>query len=248
MKTSRLSISTICGLCLLCGGCYETHYVTPASQSTTVLQKGPLLTLHTENTEPAAVFPATVAIARIQSYPHVREGQPSYRIVGVREPETELIAEALNLPGLTRMVPVSDLLVTGNQGQADALRRAAVILKADLLLVYSVHQSRRSQDWSSPVSLASLGMAPTVKVKVTTTVSGMLIDAHTGYLYGVVESTQTKEQTAAFLTRVNAWDQCAEITEKKAMEGMTVQFKQMWHDMYEKYNQEIHPNSLAQAN
>lgn len=238
MKQSVLLSIVLVGIGLYITGCYH-GYVTPSAGTNKNYVKGSPLDFVSsgvgDDFKPTVTFPATLAVARIQTAGNYGTGAPSYRIIDVRGYETELADKMERLPGLHRMVPISNILLSGNPSQPDALRQAASTLKADLLFVYSVNTELREQDWSSPLSVVTFGMAPTVTVKVITTVSGALIDPDTGYLYGVVESTEKKEQKAAYMTVCNAWDQCREVTEQKAMEKMTDQLRDLWQGVQKEY-------------
>ena len=78
-------------------------------------------------------------------------------------------------------------------------------------------------------------MAPTIKVRVTTTISAMVMDTRTGYIYGILEETSRKEQAAAVLTTQNAFDELRQKTERQAFELFLDEFEVLWKNIANQY-------------
>ena len=162
------------------------------------------------------------------SYPN--NNNSGYSVMSVNQPGMGLNEDIFkNLQHISQVVPVNKLLVAGPQNSANDLRSAALSLKADMLFVFTLDTQQTQSDWSSPLSLYSLGLSPSVKVEVTTSAMGMLIDTQTGYVYGVLEATSYKKKIAAYMTCQNAWDQCRKVTEKGAIEELNKKFETMWN-------------------
>ena len=191
----------------------------------------------TWSAQPTVQFPVTLAIAQVQSNYNYYQKTSGYSVQNsISEMQTSY-DELLSLQGIVGVVPVSKLLVAGHHQSADALRKAASSLKAEMLYVYTLDTQFDETDWSSALSLYSLGLSPTVTVEVMTTAMGVLIDTRTGYVYGVVEASSYKDQKAAYMTRQNAWDQCRKVTEQEAFKQMNVRFKTMWNGIISQYGQ-----------
>lgn len=221
-------------------GC-DGSYVTPSTGAAMGIFRGTLNesgTFRSNTTpQPMARFPVILAVARIQGAGYYQNGM-GYCVVNDPLSGTQGQQSSFaNLPGISQVVPVNRLLVAGFQKSPDVLRQAAASLKAQMLYIYTLDTEQDETDWSSALSLYTLGLSPTVKVKVTTSAMGMLIDTQTGYVYGILEAGADKEQTAAYMTRQNAWDQCRQVTEEQAFEAMMKQLPGMWNDVFNRYRQ-----------
>lgn len=239
--------AVILALMVFLSGCYSS-YVTPAgadmgmfggafTESGYVRQSG--------TPRPAASFPVTLAVARIQGAGYY-QADLGYCVVNSPLSGTQSIQNGFaQLPGIAQVVPVNKLLMAGYQKSPDALRQATASLKAHMLYIYTLDSVQDEADWSSAISLYTLGLAPTVKVEVTTTAMGMLIDTQTGYVYGVLEASAGKEQVAAYMTRQNAWDQCRNVTEELALADMNRQLPVMWNEVLSRYGQAMPDTAYA---
>ena len=225
------------GITLFLTGC-GCSYAKPTTGANMGLFQGTLNTRHT--LQPMAQLPVVLAIARIQGPMHSYPNNTGYLVMSVNQPPMGLDEDVFkNLRDISQVVPVNKLLVAGPQNSANDLRSAALSLKADMLFVFTLDTQQTQSDWSSPLSLYSLGLSPSVKVEVTTSAMGMLIDTQTGYVYGVLEATSYKKQIAAYMTCQNAWDQCRKVTEKKAVEEMNKKFETMWNGVLGQYEQGV---------
>ncbi len=221
--------------CVIFSGCNE-GYVTPqhGTNLTNLTTpdaepvKIPTSIQQAWQTAPACDLPVNLAIVRIQSGYNVNQ----FHVVNTRDIEQQEDMERIrNLPEINQVLPLSQLLVSGEHNSDQSLRRAAASSRADMLLIYTIDSKYDESDWSSAVSIATLGLAPTVKVKVTTTVSAVLMDVRTGFVYGAIEATEQRAQKAAFVTRQNAWDQCSAITVQKAFQGLITRFESFWPEI-----------------
>jgi len=249
-KENRLSIIALLPLLgiIFVGGCYDS-YVTPATGADMGIFRGTLNESDsfrgTYTPKPTAQFPVTLAVARIQGAGYY-QNNIGYCVVNSPLSGTQANQNSFtNLQGISQVVPVNKLLISGYQKSPDALQQAAASLKAQMLYIYTLDTQQDEMDWSSALSLYTLGLSPTVKVEVTTTAMGMLIDTQTGYVYGVLEARADKQQTAAYMTRQNAWDQCRKITEEQAFESMNTKFPAMWNGVLSQYgSRTFSPNTL----
>ena len=68
---------------------------------------------------------------------------------------------------------------------------------ADLVAVYRFETSDRTSDLFVPLTVATLGLAPTNSFNTVATATLMVRDARTGYLYGVLEESATSKGVTA---------------------------------------------------
>jgi len=70
---------------------------------------------------------------------------------------------------------------------------------------------------------------------VSTTCSGAFIDTRTGFVYGVVEASDSTDQLANFWTTTDAIDQSRRRAESRAFKGMVDQAIESWKRIVETY-------------
>ncbi len=191
--------------------------------------------------KPMAKFPANVVTVRVQeagyqSYTSSGYGSGRYSVVTSRDIEKDEDFDRIGkLPGIAQVSPISRLLLPREFESDNELRTAAARLQADMVFVYTVDTSFYSQDASTPLSIVSLGLSPTVQVRVVSTVSGLVMDTRSGYIYGTAERTCNAQQAAAFLTTQNAFDQLRLKTERKAFEEFVDEFEVTWNGIVREY-------------
>lgn len=185
--------------------------------------------------EPAASFPARIALVRVQSseYRSYRTqgiGQGAYTVVFTREFEKEEdIARLKSLPMVAGVAALNRLLIPGELRTDHELRLAAADLKADMLLVYTLDDTFRIDEHDiGALTLISLGIAPTKQAKVTATASAALFDVRTGFVYGLAEGTAHDNQLASAWNSQEAVDTSRLRAERKAFEQMLGEFERTW--------------------
>jgi hypothetical protein len=168
--------------------------------------------------EPAAAFPARVAILRVQapgyrSRTHApagpRAGELSVLTVQelLRNEQLESIGK---WPSVAGVAPVNRLLLPPEANELDDLRLAAAKAQADVLILYTLDTSFEVRRKSVlPTGVISLGMAPDRDAHVTSTASALLVDVRTGFVYGLAEATSRKDGLASF------WSSEAQLDEKR---------------------------------
>ena len=211
MKTFAVAVVTAVSLVL--SGC--ASYVTPGGP----VNLGAINRVdiaEVASRKPAANFPATIAIVRIQapqyrSYTSDAVGKGSFSVVATQELLTEEQLQSLSRwPSVTTVVPISRLLLPATLNSVDDLRLAAAKLQADIVLVYTIDTAFRVQGRAyGPLSVISLGLVPDRDAYVTSTASALFTDVRTGYTYGVAEATAK----ASGLT--NAWGSRDTIDKKR---------------------------------
>lgn len=185
--------------------------------------------------EPAATFPAHMAIVRVASSGYRSRssssvGTGAFSVVTTRDIETEeSLARLAALPRVAAVAPVSRLLLPGNLGSVRDLRTSAAQLRADVMLIYTIDTRFRTEATDvGPLQTIALGFLPNRKATVHATFAFMIVDVRTGFIYGTGESTATGDQ------RSNLWGTEAAIeaarlkAEREAFETGIGEVEKLW--------------------
>ena len=177
--------------------------------------------------KPAAVFPARVAIARVQaptyrSYSQEPMAVGAFSVVTTQELLTDAQVQELTAwPGVAGVAPINRLLLPDKLESLDDLRVSAAKLQADVLLVYTIDTSFRVQGRGyGPLAVISLGLVPDRDAYITSTAAAVFTDVRTGFVYGVAEATAK----ASGLT--NAWGS-SDTVDRKRIEAEEDAFRQL---------------------
>lgn len=178
--------------------------------------------------QPAATFPARLAVARVQASGYYSRsngncyGSGQYCVLTTRDVETEKDFERLSkTPMVSAVALMSRVILPSKLESTKELRRAAASLKTDLLLVYSVDTGFNIENTDvGPLAVLSLGFLPTKKARVTSTASAAIYDVRTGFLYGVSEATATEEQRGTFWSSSEAVDNARMRAEAEAFKKL----------------------------
>jgi hypothetical protein len=188
--------------------------------------------------EPAAVFPARIAVARVQasgyqSRSNTCYGSGRYCVVTTRDIEPEASYERLSrLPLVSGVALVNRLFLPANLSSAKELRQAAAVLKTDMLLVYSFDTGFNIENTDvGPLAIIALGFLPTKKARVTATASATLFDVRTGFVYGVAEASATEEQRGTFWSSASAVDNARRKAESEAFQKLIGEIEKFWADV-----------------
>lgn len=217
------------------GACGCASYQTPGGPA-------PLIELAEEDiaeilaTEPACSFPARIAVGRIQesrysAYGTRTHGTGVYQVVTTREIETpESVARLSALPRVAAVAPLSSLLLEGMElDTVKDLRRGAAKLHADLLLLYTLETAFWREDHAlAPLSHFTLGIIPSGVHEVRSTASAVLLDVRTGYVYGVAESTASKETLASWLWSGKGVETRRREAESRAFTALVGEVETLW--------------------
>lgn len=198
--------------------------------------------------EPAATFPARIALVRVQgsgyrSYSNASFGRGAFSIVttfDVERPEDFTIIA--DLPQVATVVRLNKLVFPSELKSARDLRTGAASLKTDMLLMYTIDTDFWVDKTNiGPLAPMTLGFAPKNRAYVTTTASAALLDTRTGFVYGLVEGTAREDRVAnSWNTRAKA-DKARLVTEGEAFRQMIGQVTELWADLL------VEHSSLAQA-
>jgi hypothetical protein len=253
LQLFKLAVTVV--FCLAFCGC--TQYTTPGGPAAMSIftgvpkgavtttpgglgaSQGPNVTI--EHREPMANFPANIVYVRVQepgykSYTTQGEGKGAFSVVFARDVEKEEDWQRLNrLVNVAQVGPLSRLLVPDYLQSEQDLRTAAARLNADMLLIYTLDTNFMDRDTSAGLTVITLGLGATINVRVTCTVSALLLDTRSGYAYGVVEETAVAEKNTAALTSKNAMDNMRLGVERQAFEQFIDEFELLWKNVAQQY-------------
>lgn len=192
--------------------------------------------------EPAAEFPANLAMVRVQAPGYVSDtnrgyGTGNFTVVTVRDIETEEDFERLAAAeGVSAIAPLTRILLPAQLQSTTSLREAAAQLRADLLLIYTVDTAFRTDVGKvGPLQTIGLGFLPNRESHVDATVSAMVVDVRTGYIYGTAEVTATRSQRSDFWGTRSAIDEARMDAERAAFDRAVGQIEALFGDITERY-------------
>ncbi len=217
---------------LVVGGC--ATYQTPGSGVTINELTSPAIAEALAR-KPAASWPARIIAARVQgsgysSYSNSSYGRGRYSVVTTRDIETEADFARLGaMPKVAGVGALNRLLLPSELQDLDALRTAAAQLQGDIVLLYTIDTSFRTDTTQiGPLQLVSLGFFPSKKAMVTTTCAVALIDTRTGFVYGVAESTAREDQRSDVWGSAAAIEKARARAERAAFVGALGEIEKLW--------------------
>ena len=185
--------------------------------------------------EPAAQFPAHLIVARIQapgyvSYSNRGYGGGGYTVVTTRDIETDEDFDRIRaMPGIASVGPLSRVLMPTQLNTTRDLRTAAAQLRGDVILMYTLDTSFRTDTQQlGPLQAVSLGFFPNKEAYVTATCAAAFIDVRTGYVYGVAEATATEEQRSNFWNTEAAIEDARAAAEREAFSASLTEVEKLW--------------------
>lgn len=185
--------------------------------------------------EPAAPFPARIAIARVQSsgYHSMSNqcyGDGQFCVITTRDIESDAsFAKLSQLPNVAGVAVMNRLLLPEKLQSTLDLRKAAATLKTDLLLIYSLDTAFNIEHTDiGPLQVISLGLFPSENAVVTATASAIILDVRTGFVYGVAESSAKEEQRATPWGSSEAVDNARKQAEKNAFDKLMPEIEKLW--------------------
>jgi len=184
--------------------------------------------------QPLATLPCGIAAVRIQA-PGYRSataegwGTGKYSVITTRDIEKDEQFDHLGkLPMVKGIAPINRLLLPDELNSDIELRKAAAVLHADMLLIYTLDTTFHTRDEVVPLTVITLGLSPNQVVHVISTASAILIDTRNGYLYGYAEATEKTDQLTSGWTKVPAIDAARRRAEEKSFEKLTHELEKTW--------------------
>jgi len=188
--------------------------------------------------KPTNPFPASIAAVRVQAPAYTnyyldsnggKYGTGRYSVIVAREvEEPSQLDRITRLPNVAGLVALNRLLLPARLDSDREIREAASRLQADLVLLYTFDTSFFDADAAKPLSVITLGLSPTRQIRATTTVSGLLIDTRTGYIYSAYEVTDKEGTLATSWGSRDTADQVRRDTEKAAFKKLVDEFDSSW--------------------
>jgi hypothetical protein len=226
---------------LIVGGCSQ-GYVTPGGAvAISSLQEDKDIAERMKR-EPAAPFPARIAVVRVQanqyrSYSSEGYGEGRYCVLTTRDIERDEDWQRLEkMPNVAGVALLNRMVIPSRLDSDKELRLAAASLKADVLLIYTIDTVFRIDEHDfGPMRLISLGMLPTKEARVTATASAGFFDVRTGYIYGLAEATALEKQIASSWTSEDAVDQSRKRAEQKAFGQLIGEIENTWGRIAKEY-------------
>jgi len=133
------------------------------------------------------------------------------------------------------IAPINRLLLPEELSSDMELRKAAAVLHADILLIYTLDTTFHTRDEVVPLTVVTLGLSPNQVVHVISTASAILIDTRNGYLYGYAEATEKTDQLTSGWTKVPAIDAARRRAEEEAFAKLTVAIEGSWKKVVQNY-------------
>lgn len=231
MKALNVLLIFIGGVGL--GGC-ANHYVTPGeAASLPEITEGDIGEALAR--EPAAPFPARLIVARLQgpgyvSYSNRGYGQGGFTVVTARDIETDDDIRRIGaMPGVAAVGQLSRVLLPAQLNTTRDLRTAAAQLRADVILLYTLDTSFRTDTLRiGPLQTVSLGFFPNKNAHVSATCAAVFVDVRTGYIYGVAEATATEEQRSGFWNTQDAIEEARVTAERDAFTAALAEVEKTW--------------------
>jgi len=230
---SRPVLLALASLSAALAGCASVKYETPGGPAEMSLFVDRDIRAEFSR-EPAATRPVYLVLARIQesgyeSYRYRAYGHGRYSFVTVREEaEQDAIPRLEALPNLAQIGWLNRLLLPEMRNSERDLRLAGASLYADMLLLYTYDTRFHTDDAARPLTVVTLGLSPHRVVAVDTTVSAVLLDVRTGFVYGVCEGSATQKRLASAWTDSDQVDRSRRATERDAFDQMIGELEKLW--------------------
>jgi hypothetical protein len=197
------------------------------------------------DTEPSQAFPAAIVSVRIQgsgyeNYNTRRSGSAygngAYSVITDREVgEQEQLERISTLPEVEDIIGLNRLLLPQTLAGLDDLRAAAAQLRADMILVYTFDTRFLDEDSAVPLTVISLGLSPTRVISAVTTVSALLLDTRTGFIYAAYENTEREAKRSTSWGSQETADQARRQTEGRAFAAMVDEVVNSWPRLVARY-------------
>ncbi|MFT3867278.1 MAG: hypothetical protein QM715_02160 [Nibricoccus sp.] len=197
------------------------------------------------DTKPSLPFPAGIAIVRIQSpnYDNYnlhryggRIGEGKYSVIMTREVEEQSHFDRVSaLPQVAGVVMLNRLLIPAQLDGDRQIREAVSRVQADLVFIYTFETTFRDKNTSVPLTTITLGLSHTKKIEISATVSGLLMDTRTGYIYSVYETTDRDEVASSIWKSDEVADETRRKTEKRAFDKLVDEIVASWPRLLQRY-------------
>ncbi|HEY1051895.1 MAG TPA: hypothetical protein VGE39_19120, partial [Prosthecobacter sp.] len=157
----------------------------------------------------------------------------AYSVVTKRDIEKPEDMEALQkLPGVEGVVTLNRLMLPQAMHTDEDLREAAARLQADAILLYTVDTEFKDDSVLPPLTVLSLGILDVKRYEVNASVSAVLMDVRTGYIYGALEEGNDRTGGSFIF---DGSDLSRKKAERAAFEKLLTSFDPFWRKIYTRY-------------
>lgn len=195
--------------------------------------------------KPTSPFPASIAMVRVQAptynnhflkHSGGKHGTGRYSVIATREVEEQAQFDRVAaMPQVAGLVALNRMLLP-EQLQGDReLREAAARLQADLVFLYTFDTAFFDKDAAKPLSVITLGLSPTRKITAITTVSALLLDTRTGYVYSAYEVTEKEAMTSTSWGSSDSADEARRRTERRGFGKLVEEFASSWPKLVQRH-------------
>lgn len=195
--------------------------------------------------KPTNPFPASIAAVRVQSPSYTnyyidqnggRHGSGRYSVITTREVEEQSQFDRLTaLPQVAGLVALNRMLLPARLEGDREIREAASRLQADLVFLYTFDTVFYDTDAAKPLTVITLGLSPTKKISAVTTVSGLLLDTRTGYVYSAYEVTEREATIATSWGSRDTADETRRKTERRAFGKLVDELIASWPKLLQRH-------------
>lgn len=232
----------IFGVAFLLAGC--ATYIPPGAKADLQLFAPPDIQAGFA-VKPSNPFPASVAVMRVQAPTYtnyyIRQrggnyGSGRYSVILTKEAdEDSQLERPSTLPQFAGVVTINRMLLPERLESDREIRGAASRLQADLVFLYTFDTSFFDTDVAKPLTVITLGLSPTRKISVATTVSALLMDTRTGYIYSAYEVTERSQTFATSWGSSDSADEGRRANEKVAFKKLIDEFMTSWLKILERH-------------
>lgn len=195
--------------------------------------------------KPTSPFPASIAAVRVQgpSYSnyYVRRngglyGSGRYSVITTREVEEQAQFDRVtSLPRVSGLVALNRMLLPARLEGDREIREAASRLQADLVFLYTFDTTFFETDAAKPLSVITLGLSPTRKITALTTVSALLLDTRTGYIYSAYEVTEREATLSTSWGSRDTADETRRQAERRAFGKLVDELVTSWPKLLQRH-------------
>lgn len=232
-------------LALLISGC-STYF--PPGPKADLAHLAPSTIQDGFDRRPSSPFPASIVGVRLQgreytnfnlgrNTPKSANGSSAYSVVLTREVEDGADLERIgHLPRIAGLGALNRMLLPEQINGDTDIRTAVSKIQGDLAFLYTFDTAFFDADASRPLTVVTLGLSPTRKIRATTTASALLMDTRTGFIYAVYEVTEQKSTLATSWGKADTADEARRDTERAAFKKLVAEFVEKWPQVLAKYD------------
>ena len=103
------------------------------------------------------------------------------------------------------------------------------------MFLYTFDTAFYDHDAAKPLSVITLGLSPTRKITAVTTVSALLLDTRTGYLYSAYEATEREAMLATSWGSKDTADEARQKTERRAFGKLVDEVVTSWPRLLQRH-------------